>query len=273
MPSGTRQVLGMAILNDEFFLVRREMPEVEVYDLTTYHLKQCWKIEALIHPWDMASAIKNQCLYITDASSRVHQVAIHGETFKLSCWPVNDEPNGISVTKADDFHVIVTCGAAHKLKEYTASGDLIKEISLPAEVINPWHAVQLSNGLHAVCHGIKSDSRHQVSIIDVENKIVHSYGGTRGSSSRQMNEPQHLAVDKDDNIFVADVYNERVLLLTPTLDVREFLSRRDIDTSRRLCLDEAHGHLYVANDIKYKSKKRSVVKNVLVFRVKENILP
>jgi len=45
--------------------------------------------------------------------------------------------------------------------------------------------------------------------------VVKTFGGPAGSGSQQMNVPAHMAVDR--NGFVADVNNERVLILSPML--------------------------------------------------------
>ena len=63
---------------------------------------------------------------------------------------------------------------------------------------------------------ISADGRH----------IVHSHGGHWGSDTDQCNGPYHLAVDDNEFVFVADYYNHRVTLLSPTLKyVRQVVSR------------------------------------------------
>jgi len=55
--------------------------------------------------------------------------------------------------------------------------------------------------------------------------IVHSHGGERGSDTDQYDGPGHLAVDDNEFVFVADVKNRRVTLLSPTLHyVRQVVS-------------------------------------------------
>jgi len=46
---------------------------------------------------------------------------------------------------------------------------------------------------------------------------VHSHGGQPGSDRGQYKESVHLAVDDDKSVFVADVGNSRVTLLSPML--------------------------------------------------------
>ena len=55
--------------------------------------------------------------------------------------------------------------------------------------------------------------------------LTRSYSGHRGFSVRQLKCPHHLAVDKDSQfIFVADLWNDRVVLLSPTLEFVRYVS-------------------------------------------------
>ena len=71
----------------------------------------------------------------------IHRVDVQGA---ITQWPVNDEPAGLSVTKA--HNVLVTCDDVRKIKEFSSHGDLLRQMTLPDDVITPWHAIQLTNG-------------------------------------------------------------------------------------------------------------------------------
>ena len=62
--------------------------------------------------------------------------------------------------------------------------------------------------------------------------------------------PCHLAVDDNEFVFVADVNNRRVTLLSPTLEyVRQVVSRDQLKGwPGRLCLDTERRVLYVAEN-------------------------
>ena len=56
--------------------------------------------------------------------------------------------------------------------------------------------------------------------------IVHSHGGQPGPEIGQCNMPRHVAVDDNEFVFVADLLNCRVTLLSPSLEyVRQIVSR------------------------------------------------
>ena len=196
---------------------------------------------------DMTSCKHYRCLYISDYISKcVHRVELNG---KVTKWFVNHELHGLSVTS--QFTVIVTCDKDSKLLELTTEGKQLREINLQSDIVNPWHAIQLSNGQFVVCHGDETDPVNRVCIVDTNGHVTQSYGGPRGSATvGQLNVPCHLAVDKDEFIFVADYNNRRVLLLSPTLSfVREIVSRDQLKWDPvRLFLDVDRRRLYVADN-------------------------
>jgi len=56
-----------------------------------------------------------------------------------------------------------------------------------------------------------------VCLLDVQGAVVGSYGGTQGSDLTKINRPAGLAVDKHENILVADANNNRLLVLDRSL--------------------------------------------------------
>ena len=80
-----------------------------------------------------------------------------------------------------------------------------------------------------------------------------------------MNVPAHLAVDRNGFVFVADVNNYRVLLLSPALTfVREVLSLEQLKWwPVRLWLDSDRRRLYVV-DNKWESDQFTAGRVVIV---------
>ena len=247
-------VSGMAVLSDQVFLVRQHTSEVEVYDIATLTLQRHLAVDDLVTPNDMTSSGKYNCLYIAgrgyvgNTKMFVHRVEMNGTTTK---WPLNDSPNGLSVTP-DGSNVIVTFDEVRKLQEYTTHGDLVREILLQEDMVRPYHAVQLTSGQFVVCHGGASDELDRVCLVDIEGRVTKYFDGQKGSAARQMIFPIHLAVDQDGSILVVDYSTASVLLLSASFDdVKELVPRRDV-TKRwkpfRQCLDERNGVLYVAEN-------------------------
>ena len=132
------------------------------------------------------------------------------------------------------------------LTEFTTLGDLVREVPLPEDVVYPFHAI-LFNDQFLVCHGRGSDLLNRICSVDRSGRVTRSYGGPRGSAEGQLSNTQRLAVDMDKNIVVADVGNNRILMLSRDLTcVRELVSRRDVIVSPwELCVSGRR--LYVAD--------------------------
>jgi len=148
-------------------------------------------------------------------------------------------------------NVLVTCRWVRKIKEFSSHGQLLRELTLPNDVIHPWHAIQTRTGQFIVCHGSSAcdDRVHRVCMISADGRhIVPSHGGQPGSDTGQYEWPRHLAVDDNEFVFVVDYGNRRVKLLSPTLEyVRHVVSRDQLEWEPgSLCLDTERRLLYVA---------------------------
>jgi len=247
LPEG-ELVWGVASLGDEVYVLRpKGLHDVEVYDAITYRLLRYLTVPNSHGFADMTLCECYRLLYIVDPiATCVHRLDLHGETTR---WAVNDKPYGISVNGA--HNVLVACPAVRKIKEFTTFGDFLRELTLPDEVINPWHAVQLTNGQFIVCHGEADDAVHRVCKISPDGRhIVQSHGGQRGPELGRYNVPRHLALDTNEFVFVTDVNNRRVTLLSPGFDhTRQVVSRDKLKwLPRRLHLDVRRRRLYVADN-------------------------
>jgi len=257
LPEGP-EVWGVTSLADEVFLLRhKERDQLEVYDATTYRLQRCLTVPNYRGIIDMTSCEHYLCVYVSDDIDRcIHRLDSQGKA--ATQWPVNNEPRGLSVNKA--HNLLVTCRYAHKIKEFSTHGDLLHEITLPGDVIKPWHAIQLTSGQFVVCHGSLGHPVHRVCIISTDGRhIVHSHD--------RCNVPWHLAVDQNECVYIADMFNRRVKLLSSTLGyIRAVVTGDSLKGEPNgLCLDAQAGRLYVA-DNELKDDKYTAGR-VVVFRV------
>jgi len=241
-------VCGVTLLAGEIYLLRyKERDQVEVYDVITYLLQRRLTVPNARHFTDMTSCEHNRCMYIGDYKVKcVHRLDVQGA---VTQWAVNDTPRGLSVNAA--HNVLVTCPDVRKIKEFSSHGDLLRELTLPDDVIWPLHAIQTRSGQFIVCHGRLGDPVHRVCMISADGRhIIHSHGGQRGSDTDQYDVPHHLAVDDNEFVFVADHYNRRVTLLSPTLEyVRQVVSHDQLkDEPWCLYLDTRQRLLYVADN-------------------------
>jgi len=158
-------------------------------------------------------------------------------------WVIPGKPCGLSLTPT--YNLLVTCQEPSKLLELSAdSGQCVREIALKADIEQPWHGVRLTTGRHVVCHG-RWNNLLRVCSVDSSGRVTCGYGSEHGSDIGHLNYPSHVTVDEDSQfLFVADTYNDRVVVLSLTLEfvrhISDGLSRPD-----RLYLDSTTRRLYV----------------------------
>jgi len=265
---GGEEVFGVTSLDNKIFVLRDKVyryDQLEVHDVITYRLKRYLTVPNARGFTDMTSCKHYHCLYIGDVEC-VHRLGV-GPHGAVTRWPVSDRPSGLSVNAA--HNVIVTCPFVGKIKEFSSHGDLLRELTLPDDVINPRHTIQSRSGQFIVSHGYFDDPIHRVCMISADGRhIVHSHGGLRGSDIGQYNWPGHLEVDDDNKcVYVVDIDNRRVTLLSPTLDyIREVVSCDKLKgLPARLHLDVKRRRLYVVeSEVK---DDKSTAGRVMVFSV------
>jgi len=255
----------VTVLCGKVFLLRnKERDQVEVYNGINYRLQRRLTLANCCNIVDMTSCEHYLSVYISDHDAKcIHRLDLQVEA--ATQWPVNDRPNGLSVNTA--HNLLVTCRWVHKIKEFSSHGGLLREITLPNDVIHPWHAIQLTSGQFIVCHGDLGDPVHGVCMISADGRnIVHSHGGQQGPATGQYNVPIHLAVDSSGHVTVADRNNNRVKLLSPILNYIRDIVAPDLlkGVPERLCLDKQSHDLYVTE---YGYKDGTFAGHVVVFRV------
>jgi len=242
---GRDSVRALTSLGDKVFVVRlKDGQRVEIYDAETSTLRRHITVPGLGSSCNgLAACAVNHCIYASNCyNDNIHRVQLSGSN-AVKKWSVAGGPEGLSVNKA--HNLVVTCCDENKLQEYTTYGSLVREICLQAGVTWPWQAIQLSTG-HYVVSQYKSPG--VVSVVGVAGRVIHSYGESQTSDVGQMKWPSNLAVTKNEDIFVADDGNNRILsIVRSTGCVQELALSVDggIQAPMCLCLDESRGRLYV----------------------------
>jgi len=243
--TGGVDVVGVTSVDDELFvLLDRDSGQVAVYSINDYRLLRHLSLYG-VRPHcnnDLASCVRHICLYSSDyGNTCVHRYDLASSA--MSKWSVPGRPCGLSVTPS--CNLLVACQRPNKLVELSAdSGQCVREITLQSDIECPQHAVQLTTGQYVVCHG--GIRLHRVCIVDDDGRVTRSYSGQQsGSDVGQLYLPCHLAVDEDSQfVFVADCCNDRVVVLSPTLEFVRYISE-GLSSPCRVYLHQETRRLYV----------------------------
>ena len=237
-------VTAVTSLGDDVFVVRYDKSQqVLVYDAVTFTLQRRLPVLGLGCSFGLAVCASNKCLYASDYDNdRVHRVELSGSN-AVSKWSVGHHPDGLTVNSAKN--VLVVIAGERQLQTFMTHGTLLQTIQLQPDIECPVQVAELSNGQFVISH---TGTHDRVCLLDVKGAVVRSYGGTPGSDLTTMNYPASLAVDEDENILVADAYNNRLLVLD-----RSLTSAREMSVSvdgglkgpRSLCYDKSRGRLYI----------------------------
>jgi len=265
LPEG-EPVWGVTSLAGEMFVLKGR-DQIEVYEVINYRQLRRHTVPDLRSPNDATSCAHAVCIYISDYNGKcVHRLDVQATAFTR--WTVHDQPLGLSVNAS--HNVLVTCPDVHKIKEFSSHGDLLRELTLPDDVIHPLHAIQTLENEFLVSHGGLDDAVHRVCKISADGRhIVHAHGGQRGSGHGQYDVPAHLALDDNEFVFVADLSNRRMRLLSPTLGrVRDIVSSDRLKwRPLRMCLDVQRMTLYVADNEWNETVRKWTSGRVVVFSV------
>jgi len=135
----------------------------------------------------------------------------------------------------------VTSLGDRQLRQFdTAGGDELRRVRLP-DYMNPEHAVESPTGTFIVIHYNAQLDQQQVSEVNTEGQVLRQFSGSLGL-------PQHIAIDSQGHILVADWDNRRILLLDDQLALRRVIvDEHQLKNQRpwRLCYVEQSGQLLV----------------------------
>jgi DNA-binding beta-propeller fold protein YncE len=245
-----RRIVGLTSVDSRrlFVLYQPSEQQIKVYNTTAFKLQQTLNVVGLIDDWrnGLTSCVVNNCLYVSDHwNSTVNRIELTRRN-EVSKWRVDGSyPTGLSINAA--CNLLVTFEGDKKLLEYTPSGSLVREIRLQM-TSQPKHATQLTSDQFVVCTYTGDD----VIEVNSQGRVVISYKNQLQSTTRhQFNQPRHLAVDKNNEcIFVADQFNDRVVMLSRSLKcAREFNASVDGSscTPRCIYLNQSNSRLYVGS--------------------------
>ena len=178
---------------------------------------------------------------------------------KTEIWECNAQSKGgwrshsvtsksATLSKNCDGNILVSCRFSKQLLEFSPNLDTCcTPINLASQNITPSHAVKLSTGEFVVSD--ITGKQHRIIKLNSNGEIMCEYGGANriGKGTKSLNMLAYLVRSKNDFILVADQNNDRILLMSPNLElVKELISPKyGLKKPFRMCLDEENERLFV----------------------------
>jgi len=106
---------------------------------------------------------------------------------------------------------------------YDSDANLVSTCTLPSEMKYLTQVVETSSGTFIISHRGENDRLNYISEVTMNGDVIRSYDAPRGKKRYQVNDPMHVAIDDEDNIYVVDCSNDRVLILNSTLRLRRII--------------------------------------------------
>ena len=236
-------VRGVAWLENKIYVVCKDSKLVHVYpDQEPFDELEDDRIEMkeMNYPWDMAASGVSRSIFISDPCKEcIWRIQMPSK--EISRWKIDGEPYGLSINSSDELIVSV---ARERFLPYIdlyrcEDGGRIKKIDVGSSYESRI-VVQSSNGNFIINHlSIDDDPAPLISEFSIDGRKIIRTFDPRSIESNELKDwsPEHLSIDEDDNIFVAD-YRNRVVLLNPRLDKHKILvnpDRHPINKPNRVC--------------------------------------
>ena len=277
------RVLGVTKLRKEIYAVLESVSGsysgyvIYVFeDGHPFNLRNKIRMREIAHFFDIASCEKENCLYVSDIRTDcVWKITTETSgRHKIFKWLTTDYPPlTLSVSCSQ---LLVVNNASSKLMIYGSDAELLRSIQLPEDIVGPIHAVETSFGNFIIIHKCelkkemeeRKESVTRSPFVAVGPKALKLFVVSEltrdgqvivrqfipSNEEQYLNLPSYLSLDSNDQVFVAEADNMRVILLDSDLKWNKVL-RPKIDESEsmmrlplRLCYDESKKQLIFGGD-------------------------
>ena len=249
-PTHTNPVAGVAWLEENIYVVCRSSNIVSVHpDQESIDGSTDGNIElkGMKDPYDMAASELSRSIFICDRGLCLWKIQMPGR--EIGRWEVDGKPNNLSISSSDVLVVCVVRDDSNYLNLYRSSDMMFMEsIPLPTEINVLYHAVQLSNGNLIISYSMKDDPDViLISELSVDGrKFVRRFDPRSFALNCWMS--YYISIDEDENIFLPDINNDRIVQLhSRWTDVQILLNRdqHSIESPRSLCYIQEKQQLIV----------------------------
>jgi len=174
-------------------------------------------------------------------NKRVHRAELAGSN-AVTMWSVARYPVAVSVNS--EHNLLVVSRGDRKLQMFTTHGTLLQDIQFPSGIDKPQSALQLPNGQLVVSNDA---SDNQLCLMRTDGQVLCTYKDT-GSIVNKMSGPRGIAADKDGNLLVADMDNDRLFVFDQSLSRAQVMSvciDGGMQRPRSLWYDQLQRRLYI----------------------------
>lgn len=286
---------GVTKLNDKIYAIfgYTSFPFSLIYifeAVNSFRLLRIVELAESEFPGDLCSSETENCLYILEArvpivsSSCILKLRFEQDKYECIKWLIFEDdfrPTTLSVTKDDQLLMVSKAPAqAAILRVYDTDAQLRLSTQLPAGISVPRHAVKTTKGNFIILYVSRRNVADETSeksrgeSEDMQNMNlmvgeVSRDGRTIIRSRRNLFEQDrlkmmnfykgYLETDSEGRVFVADISNNRVILLdselrwnqllTPTTDeIDEIKGSKEFSQLRRILFDEQYQQLIAVGD-------------------------
>jgi len=215
--------MGVTQLRDVVYVICVRSPAIRRYNATTHQRLADIVETGLVRARDIAACELTSQLYVATFWF-VWRVSSDG--VDIQRWmpksPCPDTFNAFTISVTSS-RLLVTSHRFRQLRQFdTAGGDELRRVDLP-DYIEPLHAVESPTATFIVSH--RNRQLNQVTEVSTEGQVLRQF------TSSSSGDFQHIAVDRQGNIFVGD---------THTLEPRILLIRNDTDLPVRRVIIDTH---------------------------------
>jgi len=210
-------VLATALLNDRLFATTEGLAGVLVYTASLQLARTITFSGLGVRLFGLATSAIDNYLYVSDFNgATVHRIDLSvTSTVSVVSWSVARNPVGLSMTSENNV-LVATDSVSCAIEEYTPSGTRVRRITTNTSSVGIWQAVQVNHNVWA--YTPDGDIVSQLCTAQTTGTLITCFGSTAGHGlTLSMGWPLGLAIDTRGYMLVADLNNNRILLVDPTM--------------------------------------------------------
>ena len=225
-------VCGVTKLRAEIYVLCQPFPSViRVFEgRRPFRLQEEIDIKDIEDQKDLQSSEKDNCLYVSAQREKcvwkiTRQTDYQHNVFR---WLTIDyAPHTLSVSSSG--HLLLVTAWSSVLNIYGSEAELLQSIQLPRDIEDSIHAVETSMGNFIILHQCMETGEREtgpngrikewtwaVSELTRDGQMVVSRF-LPSNETQKLENPRYLTLDSDDQVYVTDTGNDRVILLDSDL--------------------------------------------------------